>query len=75
MPECSLVISLLVATVILSLNAVFASSASAQVLMQPNLSAAQARTIVDTIIAECSLPIPLVQRLELLPLRRTSVSG
>jgi len=47
-------------TAIVGLNAVFALSASAQVLMQPNLSAAQARTIVDTIIAECSLPGGLI---------------
>ena len=56
----SLIIRLLMSTAIVGLNAVFALSASAQVLMQPNLSAAQARTIVDTIIAECSLPGGLI---------------
>ena len=34
--------------------------ARAQLLMQPNLSVAQARLIVDTIIAECSRPGDLV---------------
>jgi len=35
-------------------------SAHAQLLMQPNISVAQARQIVDTIIAECSRPGDLV---------------
>ena len=56
----AIVVSLLAPAAIMSLNALFALSVSAQVLMQPNLSAAQARTIVDTIIAECSLPGDLI---------------
>lgn len=35
-------------------------TARGQVLMQPNISVAQARTIVDAIIAECSQPGDLV---------------
>ncbi|MFL2546374.1 MAG: GlcG/HbpS family heme-binding protein [Candidatus Rariloculaceae bacterium] len=41
---------------LLILTALSGLSAGAQVLMQPNLSAAQAQRIVATIIAECSLP-------------------
>ncbi len=48
------VLSLMILTGALSL------SAYAQPLMQPNISVAQARQIVDTIIAECSLPGDLV---------------
>ena len=45
---------------LLVLTGAFGSQAQAQVLMQPNVSVAQARKIIDTIIAECSLPGNLV---------------
>ena len=47
-------LSLFIVTGLLSIPA------SAQPLMQPNISVAQARQIVDTIIAECSQPGDLV---------------
>lgn len=49
-PHSNLRLALLVAGVTLG------ATASPQILMQANISAAQARRIVDTIIAECSEP-------------------
>ncbi len=40
--------------------AAFGFSAAAQPLMQPNISASQARQIVDAIIVECSQPGDLI---------------
>ena len=45
---------------VFALGSTTSSFARAQVLMQPNLSIAQARLIVDTIIAECSASDELV---------------
>ena len=45
---------------LLAAAAVLSPPAHAQLLMQPNISVAQARQIVNTIIAECSRPGDLV---------------
>ena len=53
-------IRLLAPVSLLVLTGTLCLPVNAQVLMQPNLSVAQARQIVDTIIAECSQPGDLV---------------
>ena len=45
---------------LLIMTGALGSQAHAQLLMQPNISVAQARKIIDTIIAECSRPGDLV---------------
>ncbi len=45
---------------VLALGSTAAPQVQAQVLMQPNISVAQARTIIDTIIEECSVSDELV---------------
>lgn len=50
----------LLSLLVLGLGSFAAERAHAQVLMQPNISVAQARLIVDTIISECSASDELV---------------
>ena len=50
----------LLSLLVLGLGSATAQRADAQVLMQPNISVAQARLIIDTIIAECSASDELV---------------
>jgi uncharacterized protein GlcG (DUF336 family) len=50
----------LASLLVLGLSSTAARNAHAQVLMQPNISVAQARLIVDTIITECSTSDELV---------------
>jgi len=59
-PRRALGFRLLAPLSLFAVTGLLSLSAHAQLLMQPNISVAQARQIIDTIIAECSRPGDLV---------------